>query len=134
MRNGSKQFWRSEKCFEEERVPETKLKNWIENQNHNYKNAIKGMSMTHLERRKIWEEFIGKWKQKFIDRDTKWKQMLGKLEKCFEEDRIPETELKNWLHNQIQEYKNAVHGMSPKNLERRNTWEEFLGKWKHKFD
>jgi hypothetical protein len=77
-----------EKCFEEDRnldlsSENEKLCRWKYRQVGEYKNSFGGMSSTNMTRRKIWEEFTEKWKQKFIDQDAKWEQTILEIGKMF---------------------------------------------------
>jgi len=111
------------------------LGSWIQTQNTNYKQ--KGKSMETEERRKIWDEFVEKYKPYFLSDDEKWNTNFEELKKFMDtEDKRPSDKSKNkdektlggWIGCQLKNYKKK--GKSMETEERRKLWDEFIVKYK----
>jgi len=112
-----------------------KLSRWISNQQTNYKINIQIMKDENI--RKLWEEFIEKYKIYFEYNIELWLNNLKKIEdyiikynkKPSEKD-LEENikKLSRWISNQQTNYKMNIHIMKNENI--RKLWEEFIEKYK----
>jgi polyhydroxyalkanoate synthesis regulator protein len=126
--------------IENKKVPSRKSKDknikqlseWISHQQRNYKNKKKIMKNNEI--RKLWEEFIEKYKKLFKNNEENWNENLNKLEKyIIKNKKLPSTNNKdkdikslgNWLLYQKQKIKKNIM----KNDEIRRLWEEFIEKY-----
>jgi hypothetical protein len=109
-----------------------KLGGWFQHQLHNYKNNKDLMKNENI--RKLWEEFIDKYKEYFLTNTEIWFKTLNNLEKYFIEfKKRPSTNIKigNWCSIQLQNYKKFEDIM--KNEIIRIQWKEFVEKYKEYF-
>jgi superfamily II DNA or RNA helicase/ribosomal protein S17E len=112
---------------------------WLSRQKENYKYNKCIMKNEYI--KKIWEEFIEKYKEYFKTDIEKWKENLNKLENyIIENKKLPSTTDKDnnikslacWvLTSQKTKYKNNKGIM--KNEEIRKKWEDFIEKYKEYF-
>jgi ribosomal RNA-processing protein 8 len=115
------------------------LGGWICTQLSNYKKKQK--SMNTEERRKIWDEFVEKYKEYFIDNDDKWNTKFEELKNFININKKRpiqkstnecEKVLGSWISNQLTNYKNKNKSM--KSEERRNIWDEFKSQYSSIFN
>ena len=114
------------------------LGNWIASQKNKYKNNIEIMKNEEI--KKLWEEFIEKYKEYFKSDIEKWKENLNKLDNyIIENGKLPSTTdkdnnikiLGNWIASQKNKYKNNIKIMKKKEI--RKQWDEFIEKYKELF-
>ena len=122
--------------------PETKiLGTWIGTQVTNYKKKTKIGIMKNNDIVKSWEDFINneKYKEYFMDNDTKWYDTLEKVKTNIDENnkrpsessKDPETKiLGRWISDQSTNYKKKTQIMT--NVDIRKSWEEFVNDEKYK--
>jgi len=117
---------------------EKTLGQWIGCQLKNYKNQNK--SMETEERQQIWDEFVEKYKEYFIDNDEVWNTKFEEVKKFMDDNKKrPSSTSKNkdektlacWLDNQRKNYKNKNNSMETE--ERQQIWKEFVEKYKEYF-
>ena len=115
-----------------------KLGNWISNQKDNYKNNE--YIMKNKENKKIWEQFIEKYKELFKTKIEFWNENLIKLEDYINKyNKLPSSESKDknikylgcWLSHQKDTYNN--NELIMKNEEIKKQWEEFIKKYIYLF-
>ena len=115
------------------------LGSWIHNQLTNYKK--KQQSMETEEKRNLWEDFVEKYKEYFIDNNEVWNTKFEELKKFMDEyKKRPSSKSKNkdekvlgsWIHNQLTHYKNKNNSM--KHEERRKIWDEFKSQYSSIFN
>ena len=111
-----------------------KLGSWLSNQQHNYKNTEYNMKDEEI--KKIWEEFINKYKKYFLSNDEEWLIKLKLVENYIvENDKRPSQYDKNidikilsrWIGTQKSNYKNNEQIMKDETI--RKQWEEFTKKY-----
>jgi len=111
---------------------------WLSTQQQNYKNNEQIMKDENI--RKLWVEFIDKYKEYFISNTELWLNNLKLLEKyIIENNKTPSTHDKNkdikvlghWLSHQQTKYKNNEQIMKDKNI--RKLYKEFIDKYKKYF-
>ena len=115
-----------------------KLGKWLSHQKTNYNK--KAQIMKEPEIRKLFEEFIEKYKEHFLDNETIWKEILQKVSAYIDTNNKPPSEknkngeikkLGAWLGTQKTNYKKETKIM--KEPEIRKLFEEFIEKYKEHF-
>jgi hypothetical protein len=93
--------------------------------------------MKNIVIRNSWEEFINQYKEYFMSNEEIWYKRLNKLKEYIDiNNKRPSQTDKNkeikqlgvWLQTQITNYKNETYIM--KDVEIKNSWEEFINKYK----
>jgi ribosomal RNA-processing protein 8 len=117
---------------------EKTLGGWLHTQRTNYKN--KNNSMKTEEKRNLWEDFVEKYKEHFINNDDKWNTKFEELKQFIDENKKKpsyhstnkeEKTLGEWIGRQVTNYKKKKESM--KTEEKRKIWEEFLKEYKEYF-
>ena len=101
---------------------------WLINQKINYKYNKNSMKQENI--RKIWEEYVDKYKIYFMSIEEIWEDNLEKSKKYIDENKKrPDEKLGGWLNHQIENYKYNKNSMKQENI--RKKWEEFVDKYKN---
>ena len=107
------------------------LCDWLINQKRYYKKQINRMK--DEDKRQIWKDFIGEYKEYFITDEEKWLDNLEKLKSFINiNNKVPskntEKSLCYWFQDQKYYYKNNEGFV--KNKEKKNLWEDFIEEYK----
>ena len=115
------------------------LGSFLTNQKGNYKNNYNIMKNHDI--KKIWEEFIEKYKEYFKTNEEIWFKNLKEVEEyILKNNKLPSrsskdiniSKIANWIHIQEQNYKNNRNIMKI-NEEIRKKWEDFIEKYEELF-
>jgi len=110
---------------------------WITHQIQNYKKKQRAFNTE--ERRKIWEEFVEKYKEYLVSDDEKWDTKFEELKQFMHKyKKRPSDKSKNkeekvlgcWIRNQLKNYKNKNNSMETE--EKQKIWEDILKDEKYK--
>jgi len=111
-------------------IIEYKLKDWINQQQKNYKNKINNMKNAEIYNK--WVDFTSKYKEYFLSNEEEWENKLIELKNYIDKHKkCPShgskiqscAKLGKWLSHQKENYKNKYRIMSNNNI--RLKWEEF---------